>query len=497
MRGIVAVVFVTAAVHLSLDAFTHLAPWTNNDNALLLFISREMARGTRLYVDLLDADLPSIFFIGRLALGLSWVGIPFVLAYNLLVLAISAVGLIVLARALQARRTPGPAVVLTLAAYVFFAMKAGALTRDFGQREHLFALLLVPEMFWLMSADRPRWRPLWCAALAFTAMIKPQFAAILALLEVTAPRDKRPSRADLAGFAAGTVAPFVLLWWHSSWSFAALFTDTVELHLSGAYALLNASPRVLLARGPLIVFGLGCAAVALLARAARVSAASRSIAWRGCMLIVMGAAAVVHQQKYFPYHFTPLFGFAVVCGAWAAGTVWGPRRPALSNGLAACVALFGAALFHLNVAGNGEPLPVRLAQVVGVAEPRMLVASIYSHGLCTPFAGAPRCIGPELQAPRLPLLASQSDGEESLRRWADTFGDIVRRARPELLVISTSSAARMPGRRTPAEILLRDFRAIGPEYVRLTPEIAREVDARKWLVLRRRDVREVVSDGAD
>ncbi|MGE0450314.1 MAG: hypothetical protein AB7Q29_12125 [Vicinamibacterales bacterium] len=490
VTALAAVVVLAAAAHLCVDALTHHASWTNNDNALILFISSQMAGGARLYIDWLDPALPSIFFIARIAVGISRLGVPVVLAYNLLVLAAGLIGVVVLMRALRVLEAPRSAVVLTVGAYVFFLMKAGALTRDFGQREHLFALLLVPELFFVLSGDRPRWRPLWCATLAFTATIKPHFVAIVALLEATAPADRRPSRADLAGFAAGAVAPFVLLWGHSSASFRALFTETIDLHLSGAYALLNASPRVLLTRGPLVDFALGAVAIALAMRAARQRAGAAAIAWRGSALIVMAALAVVHQQKYFPYHFTPLFGLAVVVGAWAAGGVLDGRPALVSNGLAAAVVLFGAGLFHLDVARNAEPISVRLARVIGVREPTMAVASIYSHGLCTPFPDAPRCLGPEAQAPRLPFAASQPDGDRGVRRWASAFGSVIRRERPDLVVISTSSTARMPGQRTPAEILLREFPSVGPDYVPLTPAVEREVGARNWLVLRRRDVPE-------
>lgn len=479
------------AAHLAFDAARHRAHWTNNDNALILFIAREMAHGGRLYVDWQDPALPSIFFIALTAVHLARVGLPIVLAYNLLTIGVGAVGLYVLVRALRAMSCDAGTMSLTAAAYLFFLMKPGALTRDFGQREHLFALLIIPEIFVLAGASRFPLRPVWCAGLAFVAMIKPHFVAIAAVLEMSAPPASRPNRSEFAGFAAGAVAPLALLWWHAPESLAGLFTETISLHLSGAYALLRESPALLLKRGPLIILGLAVLALALLARQARASATDRGLAWRGGLAIVAAIAATVHQQRYFPYHFVPVFGLSVVFGGWALARALVRRPPLWAAGLAVVLVVVGAASFHGEVSRNDEPTPVRLAEVLEADAPRMIVASIYAHGLCTPYESAPRCLGPEVQAPRLPHLARRADGEQQVEQWARAIGRRVRAERPEILALSTGSAAAMPGALTPAQLLLERFPVADlGEYVPLTPAHAAYVRQRYWLLLRRRDVAE-------
>jgi hypothetical protein len=483
------VVFVTAALHLSFDAASHPAPWTNNDSALILFIATEMAAGARLYVDWLDPALPPIFFVARAAVGLSRIGIPVVLAYDFLVLAVAAAGLTVLVRSLRGMDRAWPAVVLAAAGYLFFVLKPGAITRDFGQREHLFALLLIPELFAAVSPSRVGWRPAWCAALGFLAMIKPQFAAILVLVVLTAR--PLPSRAaDAKWFLAGAVAPFGLLWWHSAEAIRALCTETLSLHVSGAYALLRWSPAALLERGPLIVGSVVMAAIIAMALAVREDVRLRGVAVRGAMALAWGAIAVVHQQRYLPYHFTPLFGLAVVCGSWAAGEWLGARgRTRLAGVLALGLVVVGGMTFHLDVASNGDPLPVRLGQAAG-ADARILVASVYSHGLCTPYRMAPRCIGPESQATKLPQWARTADGVGLIAKWAAAWQERVRAERPELLALSTSDRA-MPRGLTPARLLLERFPIVPPsEYVPLSPAAEAYVRPRGWIILRRRDVEE-------
>jgi hypothetical protein len=489
-----AILILGMVAHLSFDAATHAAPWTNNDTALYLYIAQQMDTGAKLYVDWQDSNPPSILFIALTAVRIGrHIGVSSILAYDALVLVIALVGLFVLVRSLRGRKRPWPALVLAAAGYLFFLVKPGAVARDFGQREHLFALLLIPELFAMGSPERMRGRPLWCAALAFMAMMKPQFVAILVVLELMAPRRSRLRIADVAGFAAGAVAPLGMLLWHSRESFQALFTSTLSLHLSGAYAFLNRSPAVLLTRGPLLVLSAALAALVGLAWAAHGDSEIRGLAARAAVTVAAAAVAVVHQQKYFPYHFTPLFGLAVVCGAWAAGEGLSARRQAILAGLsAAALVIVGTVVVHLDIAANASPLAVRLGQVIG-PNPRALVVSVYSHGLCTPYRGAPRCIGPQSQTPRLPSMALAADSVEQLEHWGAGVAEQVREQRPDMLAISTADAA-MPRGLTPATLLLGQFPIASPgEYVRLSSAAEARVQPRGWIILRRRDVVERLS----
>lgn len=488
-------VFGTAAIHLAIDAASEPAPWMNNDTAFLMFVAQEMDAGARLYVDWHDPDPPSIFFVLLAAVQLSRVGIPTALAYDLLVLLAGAAGLAVLTRSLiRAGRPPG-VVVMTAAAYLLFVVKPGAITRDFGQREHLFALLLIPEVFALWVMDRGRWRGPWVGALAFAAMMKPQFFAILAGVELVALRRRRLAAGEIAGFAIGAVAPFLLLLAHSAESFTALLSETLMLHLSGAYSSLNRGLGEVPLRGPLIMMAMAIVATAAMAAVARRDVELRPTAGGGVVALALSAVGFVQQQKYFPYHAVPIFGIAVVCGTWAAAEL-GLRLPARYSragiGLATVVLLsVGLATFHHDVSRNGPPVAVRLGRAVS-GPSRMLVLSVYSHGLCTPYEEAPVCVGPRSFEPSLPALASAADRARSMRPLTAALRARINEERPELLAISASGLL-MPEGVTPASLTVdgEPIFAAG-EYVPLSDATLSAVRAPGWLLLRRRDVIERV-----
>jgi hypothetical protein len=485
-------VILSMVVHLGVNAVRSAAPWTNNDTAFIVYIAQQMNAGARLYVDWVDTDPPSIFFIALAGLHVSQLThLPLLFGYDLITVAVGTIGLFVIVHALGDLDRPSSAVLVSAAAFVFFMMKPGAITRDFGQREHLFALVLIPELFASASPRRVRWRPAWCALVAFMAMMKPQFIAILAVLEVTAPRAVRLRPADVTGFVAGAVAPLAMLWWHSPESFRALFTDALAIHFSG-YAFLNESPSLLLKRGPLLVVAVSVVALAAMAVVQHRDRALRPLAIRGGLGLICCALSVVNQHKYFPYHFVPLFGLAIVCAGWATGEYVAGRHQSWAVATAAIVMSAGLAFFHADIPGRtDDPVPVRLGHVTR-DDASLLVASVYLHGLCTPFAGAPRCIGPEVQTVRLPQMAWAPDSGERLRRWAETMAGRLRNHNPDLLALSTGSLA-MPDGLSPARLLVETFPMFpAGEYVRLSPAAAEYVDARNFLVFRRRDVRERV-----
>ncbi|MGE0703162.1 MAG: hypothetical protein AB7F99_18805 [Vicinamibacterales bacterium] len=491
------ILLASVVIHLVVDATTHDAPWTNNDNALFLFVAQEMDHGARLYVDWREPAMPSAFLTALTAVRLSGTRFSPVLGLDFLLLATGVLGLIVLVHSLRHLKRPPPVILLAAAAYLFFVVKPGAITRDVAQREHFFALLLIPELFAIVSPARMPWRPVWLAALAFQGMNKPQLAAAVFLLEATAPRQSR-SFADVIGLIAGVLAPFVMLWWQSAEAFEGFFTENLQLHLSGAYAAMNVSPRVLLARGPLLIGATAVAALVATAVATRENRELRRLSIRVSLAVVWGAATVLHQQKYFPYHFVPLFGISVVGGAWAAGEWLSSRNRTLAvTALAAILLVVGAVAIHSDIArSNADPLALRLGQAIDGGDPeKVFVASVYSHGICTPYRGAPRCVWPEALSPRLTLIAGANDGGRQLEEWAAERSAWIREARPDVLLLSTSDRALPPGV-TPARILLERHPAIEPgEYVPLSPGMQAWVDARGWIVLRRSDVPEAALQG--
>jgi hypothetical protein len=485
------IVILSLVVHVGVKAFRTAAPWTNNDTAFLVYVGQQMQAGAKLYVDWHDTDPPSIFLVTLTAARLGrLIHVPALFAYDLVTVGVAMFGLVVLLKSLDGLGRPMSARVLSAAAYSFFLMKAGPITRDFGQREHLFALVLIPELFASASPRRVPWRPVWCALVSFMAMMKPQFMAIIAVLEMTAPRAQRWRRADLLGFAVGAAAPLAMLWWHSSEAFRALFSYALAVHLSGAYALLNQSVSMLLGRGPLLVTAAAVAASALMLIVRRRDNHLGPLVTRGVLGLACCTLAILQQRKYFPYHFVPLFGLSVVCGGWAAGEWLANRHPRVAFALAALVLCAGLTVFHADVSAySGDAIPVRLARVTH-DDATLLVESVYMHGLCSTYVGAARCVGPEAYTVTLPQMAWAPDSAERLRAWALAVAAHVRDRRPDLIALSTGSQA-MPDGLSPARLLLERFPIFADgEYVRLSPGADQYVSARNFLILRRRDVSE-------
>jgi hypothetical protein len=486
-----AVLGLLMAAHLALDAATHAAPWTNNDTAFFTYIGEQMRSGARLYVDWQDNDPPSVFWITLTAARLSeLLHLPNLLVYNLFTLFCATIGLLVLVHSVRHMDRRWPAIALASAGYLFFVATPGFTIRDFGQREHLFALLLIPEIFALVAGAQFRGRPIWCAALGFMAMMKPQFAATVAIIALVQWHRSHWRKGELVGLVFGGLTPFALLWWHSPASVGALFSDTLQVHLSGGYALLNRSPRLLLARRPVLI-GMGAlCAFGATATVARKDSTARGLAVCGVTAVLCCAAGALSQQKYVQYHFTPVVGVSVVFGGWAAGE-WlaAAGQPLIAAGAAAMLALAGATAFHLDVSADTDPIAVRLGRVVG-GSPSLLVESVYLHGLCTPFKTAPRCIGPQAYTVRLPQMAKATDSSQRLEMWASSVASQVRQQRPDLIALSTGELA-MPAGESPAVLSLERFPSVPTDqYVPLSKSATQFVQSQGWVILRRIDVPE-------
>lgn len=115
-----------------------------HDNALHLQIAQLMLEGKMLYVDIIDVNLPMIYYLSMVPAGLSNVlNIPVPLAYNLFVACL--VSYCVLGSAfLLLRRPDHPN--YKLFPFVLFGLCSFNLLlhMDYGQREHLFLILFFP-----------------------------------------------------------------------------------------------------------------------------------------------------------------------------------------------------------------------------------------------------------------------------------------------------------------------------------------------------------------
>lgn len=122
-----------------------------HDNALHLQIAQMMLEGKMLYVDIIDVNLPMIYYLNVVpALFSKWFNVPLPLCYNLFVGGLTAYCVLGSAFVLL-RRGSHPD--YKLFPFVLFGMCAFNLLlhMDYGQREHLFLSMFMPYFFlrWL------------------------------------------------------------------------------------------------------------------------------------------------------------------------------------------------------------------------------------------------------------------------------------------------------------------------------------------------------------
>jgi hypothetical protein len=297
-----------------------LAPPLNHDVAAVLDFSRRWLAGEHLYSDLIDVNPPLIFVLMAIPAALSaWTGIDGALATQLCVLALGA-GAWRLSLAARERAAEGraeramldvlPALLLLIAGY------------DFGQREHLMAVVAFPYLIGAArrtqaEAARPRARLAAAALAAAGFVLKPHFLAIPALVELSVLVARGP-RAWVRDAVPWTMAAVGLLYLAA---LPTLFPDYLNVvvplvwdfylglgGLSGWQVLLV--PRM-------------ATALAVLAPLlwVAVAAGQQEALARTFALAALGAvAAAVAQHKGWSYHILPVELFT-----GAAGTVLAAR----------------------------------------------------------------------------------------------------------------------------------------------------------------------------
>ncbi|GGC40951.1 hypothetical protein GCM10011504_19220 [Siccirubricoccus deserti] len=177
---------------------TLLSPPLNHDVAAILSFAERWLGGERLYIDLIDANPPLIFVLTLLpaAIG-AWTPLGAVPALLLCLLGLCALAAGVALRLARGRaEAPIEAAVLS----VVLPLLTLSASYDFGQREHLMAVLALPYL--LLAARRLEGVgsgpgiTLGAAALAALGFaLKPHFLAIPALVELLVLLGRGPWRA--------------------------------------------------------------------------------------------------------------------------------------------------------------------------------------------------------------------------------------------------------------------------------------------------------------
>jgi hypothetical protein len=293
------------------------------DLAWLLYSAQRMLEGATLYRELVEVNPPLIVWLNLLPAALARaLGIDPLLAYRLAV-TVAAVASFLLCRAvllhLRAPQEPAVRGLILLLISVSLVLLAGP---DFGEREHLFLLSVLPYI--LLVAVRGEQGnaglPLSLAVGAFAGIgiaLKPYFVLLPVILEGwlllrRGARLVRPETAAIAGIAAAYVVA-AQLWAPSYW--------TISRTMGLAYYRFLEEPLLLTA-----VTGHG-AAMALCAMLAYY--VLRDQERQGPLLPVLLLATValylaaVLQRKGWRYHFYP----SMASGLMLLGLLSTSRRP--------------------------------------------------------------------------------------------------------------------------------------------------------------------------
>jgi hypothetical protein len=463
----------------------------NRDVANAIYVGRRILHGDRLYVDWHYYVTPPIV---QLSAGACFVaellGLHPQTVFHLLVIATAILGLAVIR---GARLDPGARRSVALA-YLGVLVAPGPASGDFGQREHLFALLFVPYLLWRVSRSEVG-APLRLLAfgLGFAAMIKPHFLAGVALAEAFYLRERRGRLALWASLGAGALAPFAILALEPR-AFGAMLERMVPYHLGSSYDAYASAPSRFLWHPR----HLGLLALALPTLAATAWAVAKGLVARRVALPVLCVALLFYlgiwqQRMFFPYHFLPFQAVAWVFLLFVAFRI-AARRPAYAGRRVALVlvallpvAVIARGLLSMaELAAQRPPLVVRaLAQSLG-PRGRLLLLSPSVEGPV--FTWALRqdveIVGPWTSNYTLPGLVALEDAEQRERAVRDYFAPLaerIRTERPDLVLFSPSTQA-LRGR-TLHDVIAREHRLFPVSGYRM---VGRTPDG--WILYARREL---------
>jgi hypothetical protein len=320
------VFYAAVAALAGLGSAAELTNFARSDIAFLLHAAARLLDGAKLYVDLVEINPPLIIGINLLPVALGRiVGIPDVLAYRVLTIALLFGSLALSARVIvRTRLVQDDATrrrLLLLVAAVLFLMPG----IDFGQREHLMLAFLLPYLFLAMARAAGGMLPPGTSfALGLLAGIglalKPHFLLLWVALEIylrlrSRNRSLRPWPESVG------IAAFLILY---GIGIALLTPEYFGLVASvgHAYAGYLHDPMlyVLVTAPATTVCFLAALAVAALAAKSR----HRSIWIVLVIASVSGFVAAAAQQKGWAYHFYPSAALGVVLLGFVAMDV---RRP--------------------------------------------------------------------------------------------------------------------------------------------------------------------------
>ena len=317
-----------AAVLIALCAAAVFPAYMNHDAAWYVHMATVWLDGGTLYRDVLDTNPPLIVFLTAVPVWIARVGHlspPAVFQAAVLVLAAASVAL----SSRPIRRTwnsePSRRLVVILLVFALFPFVSG----DFGQREHLAAILVAPFVLdacaWAAGATTGRVEAAAAGMLAGLGFaIKPHFAMAWIALEISLafllPRARSWRR------PAATAAASAML------GYALIVVTLVPTYLPFArevlqvYAGLNPPAAVILRAPELRIWIVAVAALVFLRLPPRQRAPTVVLFWVATGFL----AAALLQRKGWPYHFYPCRAFGLLLFAALIGGIADAYPAALS-----------------------------------------------------------------------------------------------------------------------------------------------------------------------
>lgn len=385
MRSETSAAAALSAALIAVTAPYDLAKIMNHDVAYFLHAADRTLGGERLYRDIIELNPPSAYWLSAVPAALARLlhthMVPTFHAWTYAMALFSTALAVAVARRIWTdANDPAPAWVAPPALFALLAMPG----TNFGQREHLLAILLLP---YLVSATRPRARLSRAASIGIGLMagaavaLKPYFALYLVLVEGLACARERTWRtlvrptvvAALVVVALAVVATFV--------AYPEYAREIVPLGRAIYRGYENPMADVLTRRDSLVALGLAALLVAITVVRHPRTEPVRAFTGVFAAASLAGFAAYVLQRKGWRYQAYPAVAFAALGLSFALivvaqhASVADARERARSRG----GALAGALVVVLAIVYATESWAANHV-IAGMVEPLAAIAAREARG---------------------------------------------------------------------------------------------------------------------
>lgn len=478
-------------------------PWVNHDVASSLAAGQRLADGDRLYVDWIDNNPPFYYFFCEGVVKISrWLQLSAVATYHLSVLFLTVPGWLLLKRAMPPLNSSDDPFIFTGTAYLLAAVLANFEGSDFGQREHLFALLFIPYALWrVLDGKRSASTVLYLLILGCFASMKPDFFGLVLLIEFYCGFVGKPRLGrwflNAGAVAAGFAMPYAILCFHSMNSLRQFLDFILPFHLSGGHDAYFEEGGWLqdwwFSQNPastvLLLVGIICACLVW-----RLRLDLRRHLILGALLMTGAVLSIQLQHKFWSYHFAVLFALLLIFDAFLLQRLFVHCLKSHRVRLIGGSVLVGFTLWLLGprLLSQFERLGSRPETEIDILEPALsevlpgekilfLSPSIdFSHTLI--FRNI-RSAGPwafNFTLPAIVRLQSQTERDRLLKRYIENLQEVIHRERPRLLCFSPSTQA-LDGR-TIHQILVMENGLLSHSGYQSWKSCSETVDLKDWIV---------------